>query len=420
MSRQSLIWLVVSLMCGAVSVMATTQVWAQNAERLAIVNRQKVRADLAAALADGKLTRKEQYSILLEAKDLLAPGDLRGLQRTMDHAAAQREAASPRVATREGTNHNLGATLTGFIVPPEENQSDNPFLEEGAAAIAGSGRGIDGTNDLYDDEGIFTDAGAYTYNGWNNIQLLATVDAFRGPVDLANQDGNFGGCLGFNGGFPLFPARGIGVHVCTSEVLSDFQGTEPTSDEIRYQNFTTVGFFQRNPFNMPRLSWGFGFDWLRDHYYQVLTFGQWRVKVAYELDDCNEVGFWACIPSHGTSATVPERSELDPVAQGIFYSRRYWSGGQTTACWIGAIDEPGEFVIGGDATIPLTPKLALIGNFNYVRPSGSGITGQGDEMWNLSMGISWTPGAGKISLRPGPFAPLMRPANNGTFAIRRE
>ena len=66
--------------------------------RKALMGRQKIRAELAAALQDGKLSRMDQYKILLHAKEVLTPEDLRGLERTLDRLANQCDKAQRRPA----------------------------------------------------------------------------------------------------------------------------------------------------------------------------------------------------------------------------------------------------------------------------------------------------------------------------------
>jgi len=257
----------------------------------------------------------------------------------------------------------------------------------------------------------------------SQIELFTTVDAFEGPMDLDGHNGNFGFRFGVNGGFPLLAGRGIGVQAGTSEVLADLYGTQFTGSSVRAQNFTTVGVFQRNMAAAPRLSWGFAYDWLYDEYYTTFTMSQWRVKLAWEVNVCNEIGLWACIPDSGDSALLGSPGQgysLDrfrPVAQGNCYWRHQWGGGKNTSCWIGIADEPGEIVFGGDAWIPLSHRLAVIGGFNYMLPSASGEAGQDEEIWNLSVGVAFTPG--RSGGRVGKFAPLLPLADNGIFAVRR-
>lgn len=318
---------------------------------------------------------------------------------------------------------------------------ENPFHEEALPevfqpmddATLAFPEGLEGYEDCEDCEGgemlggcgLFPGGPAASVCYLPDIRLSTSVEAFKGPLDLDNRNGNFGLQFAVNAGFPLAKRLGIGVQAGTSGVLSDFQGTQFTGSTIRSQNFTTVGLFQRVPLGARRLKWGFAFDWLYDDYYSSLQMSQWRVKLGYELNCCNEIGISARIPNDGDLAKLgdgieqPYFERFKPVAQGLFYYNHSWATGPSTTAWLGIVDEPGEMIFGGDARLPLTCSWALVGNFNYVLPSASGAAGQDEEMWNVSIGIEFTPGwIGNHSLVKK-FSPMFPLANNGTFAIRR-
>lgn len=476
MCTRSPLWLAALLLSSAA--LWASSLYAQQPaelERQAIVNRQRVRAMLAAALADGVLSRKEQYAILLEARDLLSPPELRGLQRTLDEAAAKRETPEKVADLRSAATEDVSATLTGFIVPasqeeaaesdkttgdgpprPEDpepsaeepakgrdvvhsHESGSPFKTEGSEPepidpgylvkeltkdVAPETEIVEGDIE-FETATIFADPDEWFYNGWRRLKFYSTIDAFKGPVDLDNQNGNFGIRFAFNGGFPLHPPSGFGLQVGTSEVLSDFHGTRFTGATIRSQNFTTVGLFQRHPMAAPNLSWGFAFDWVHDRYFSTLQMSQWRIKLAYDWDCWREFGLWATIPDSGDYARVGSDGagysieHFKPIAQGNFYYRRYWENGGRTSCWLGVAEKPTEVILGGDAEIPLTERIALTGEMTYFLPTASGIAGQEEEMWNVSVGLVFTPGRLGNHGRPGQFDAFLPLANNGTFGVRR-
>jgi hypothetical protein len=260
-----------------------------------------------------------------------------------------------------------------------------------------------------------------------SISFASTVDAFKGPLDLDGLNGNFGFGFAVNAGMPLARRFGIGIQAGTGVVLADFHGTPFTGSSIRSQNFTTIGLFQNVPFASGGLmKWGFAYDWLHDSYFTQLVMGQWRVKLAYELDPCREVGIWACIPDKGEKALLGDRQtgqtleRFGPVAQGSLYYRRCWESGITTTGWLGIAGEPGQIVLGSDARVPITCQLALVGSFNCILPNISGEGGQDEELWAVSLGIELTPRprtnrCGSAS----PYAPLFPLANNGSFGVRR-
>lgn len=445
----------------AVAILADLAAAARTGRSL-VAARQKVRAKLAAATADGKLSRMEQYALLLQAKDLLPPDELRGLQYTLDRLATPRKAplpaGSPEANVRRSTDRDPGerndedgaarsasggqgddARSTSYDQPTSAELEGSPFEEEDDGGdlepIPDQAYG-----DLLGDEGPLTaeGLGEMIYGGnvldgfymagrfnRNDIRLSATVDAFKGPLDLDNLNGNFGVCFAVNGGFPLAPRLGFGLQAGTSGVVSDFHGTRFTGSRARSQNFTTVGLFQRVPLGARRLKWGFVYDWLYDHYYSTLSLSQWRVKIGFDWSPFSEIGIWACIPDRGDLAALGDGTQpvtfdlFRPTAQGNMYLRRLWESGATTTAWIGIAEEPGEYVFGGEGRVPISRRLALVGNFNYVLPDADGLRGQDEEQWNVSLGIEFLPsGCGycEAGHRFTPFFPL---ANNGTFAFRR-
>jgi len=150
------------------------------------------------------------------------------------------------------------------------------------------------------------------------------------------------------------------------------------------------------------------------------------LKMALELNPKNEIGFWTSIPDHGDSAVLGNQQNgfslnvFEPISQTNFFWRHCWDNRATTNAWIGAAEEPGEMVFGADAQIPLGDRLSLFGGFNYIHPSASGVAGQDEEMWNLSMGIVITAGCrGANRCRLGGFGPFLPLADNGSLAVRR-
>jgi hypothetical protein len=257
------------------------------------------------------------------------------------------------------------------------------------------------------------------------IQFSGTVEAFQGPMDLDGANANYGVRFAVNGAMPISQAFGIGAQAGTSGVIADYYGTEFTGSRERTQNFTTVGVFQRLCVGERALKYGLAFDWLFDEYYASFTMSQWRVKLAYEVSPVAEIGLWSAIPNAGDHALlgfgrqVPTLNAFKPFAQGSLYWQQCWANGATTTTYAGIADEPGAWVFGGDARIPMGPRLAFVGNVHYIAPSAEGIPAQEEEVWNISVGLEWTPGACANRCRVGQFRPLFRLADNGLFAVRR-
>ena len=419
---------------------------AEPSGRKVVIARQEIRASLASAMADGVLSHREHGYILSQAKQLLGTEEVEGLQRTLDRLAEPSRTPMPpqygkfnisqstpsERAAAEMPDNRQRAELVAYQQPANAESDENiapmppgsPFLEEDYEDDIDTS--YDECCDVSCDEtcgyedycgcgGVF----ATCSEGWRHIRFSTTVEAFRGPLDLGSQNGNFGFGFAVNGGFPLAEARGIGLQVGTSAVLSDLQGTQFTGSTIRNQNFTTVGLFQRIPTAGSRtLKWGFAFDWLYDDYYTTFKMSQWRVKLAYELDNCREIGMWACIPDKGDDVVVDRAYyQFKPISQGNFYYRCCWANGADTTTYVGIIEEPGECVFGARARIPFSERISLIGNFNYVLPRASGAAGQDDEMWHVAIGLEFVPGYGGNRCQDHRFTPLMPLADNGIFAI---
>lgn len=471
MKNQLRNWSIALLAAVAVGGTSST-VWAQRNARSVVAGRQQVRAALAVAMADGKLTTMEQYSVLLKGKKLLAAHELEGLKQTLlrlsdpsrmpsveppgglaeaEPVLAKQPWASPThapgsekvtqtklaVANENDAAEQKTTQTTAHIEPaePKDDDRESPFKDEELPEEPGPtsdpammfSEGPQDCDQLaeFGCLGMPDGCGVPQTHGLPDVRFLASVDAFKGPLDLDNQNGNFGLQFGVNVGLPLARRLGIGVQAGTSGALSDFHGTRFTGSTIRSQNFTTVGLFQRVPFRARRLQWGFAFDWLYDDYYSELQMTQWRVKLAYQKSCSSEIGICAHIPNDGDTAILGDGTGQDqferfkPIAQGLLYYSRCWETGAGTTAWLGVADTPGEFVLGGDFRVPLTHRWAFVGNANYLLPSASGAGGQDEEQWYVSVGVEFTPGSAGNHCLAGKFSPIFPLANNGTFAFRR-
>jgi len=443
------------LLAAGVNIVSQQPAGAQLDGRSSVSGRQEIRAELAAAMADGELNREEQYSILLRGKEVLDPDELDGLQRTLSRLASSQEVIPATVVEQPSSRAyarfspvaaSFQAERTGrptdpaYELPAAPEKEESPFREESAEASPGPGP-LPGPGEVvYSDDGQWLgdecgrmpdgttiyDTELTYWRDWSHIGFLTTVDAFKGPLDLDGLNGNFGVRLGVNAGFPMFRRLGIGVQAGTSAVLSNFHGTEFTGDSIRQQNFTTAGVFQYDPFGWMGFKWGFGFDWMFDRYYESMSFQQWRIKMAYEWCSTHEIGIWAVIPDDGGNAWVGRPGSyvlerFEPVAQGNLYYRRYWNwlGDSHVTGWIGIAEEPGEFIFGGDTRVAIGPRWAVVGSFNYILPSARGESGRDEEMWNVSVGLEHVFGPGSCRSRHEKFVPLLPLADNGTFAVSR-
>ena len=218
---------------------------AERDARAAVAGRQKIREELSAALAKGYLTRMDQYHILLHAKEVLTDDDLHGLEQTLDRIAKQ-QASSRATKTvvrseapvQQSTDDSKSETVTpskyeetqiaempaiGESRPKKAKASnDEPSVEEVPAGIGKPSIHIDAD----DPEGCGCDAEeCCPCRRWIDIDVISAVDAFKGPLDLADSNGNFGMRLGVNAAVPVIPRLGVALQAGTSIVLSDLKGS---------------------------------------------------------------------------------------------------------------------------------------------------------------------------------------------------
>jgi hypothetical protein len=414
-------------------------------ERTVLSNRQKIRTELQTAMADGRLTRIDQYRILLHARDVLPPEDLPGLERTLDRLASAEEPSGPR-----SKRMFVAQIATGAEAVPPGKQSATPdaksdakpdvkYEEPDGKVVSRSPFIEEQSGDIC--EGDDDEAPCGRTSRWGRLGLLrlrddtcaedrlfnldfaSSVEAFKGPMDLEDLNGNFGVGLGLNAGMPLFRRLGVGLQAGTKEILSDFHGTLYTDRGTRSQDFTSFGLFQRIPRGEGSIAWGFTYDWLFDHYYADFTFTQWRIKAAWEMNPWNEVGGWATIRERGDSAELSQGESTLPVQfrpanQGNFYWKHTWCNDVSLTGRMGLAQDPGEMVFGMDGRVPLSPRLALTSSFTYILPGAAGGTvGRDGEFWNVSMGLEFVPGGFRRCLAAR-FTPLLPVADNGTMAIR--
>ena len=408
-----------------------SEAFAENPGRVAVANRKRVQAMTDIAQSDGRITAGERQAIISSAQNTFSDSEVKSLETRLSSSAHL-------MATRQRAAAMADARLASMMVQPTPKPSRvfqyaafggaaEPVADEVGYPIAEDGcNGYEGSPDAcWASEASCGAERGWCGNCWDNIDLFVGVDGFKGPMDLDNRNGNFGVRYGVNAAFPLLELKNIGIQVGTAGVASNFHGTEFTGSSARVQNFTTVGFFQRYPNLAPRLSWGVAFDWLTDDYYSNIKLGQWRLKFAYDLSCISEVGLWVCLPDHGDDINIGSEqygysvNNFRPITQCNVYYRRYYDTGMTSTFWIGGAEEPGSFIIGADAAVPITQRASLYGGFQCIMPSANGVAGQEDEMWNLGVGLSFTLGPCGNGGRPGLYRPFFDVADNAIFSVRR-
>jgi hypothetical protein len=403
--------------------------------RAAVIGRQKIRAELAEAMQEGHLTRRDQYRILLHAKEVLPPEDLAGLERTLDRLASKNSRARARHSADGAMILPSDPTVRGATAPivalkyedPDQSKPVSAPMPMAEEPLPESPPQLMG--DPEDccpapcDECCAPRCCRPRCYPLANLSFMTAVDAFKDPLDsgglgLGEINGNFGVRLGGNAGMPLVPSLGIGVQAGTNVVLSDFKGTFFTDSTERAQAFTSVGIFQRISKGYEgNLNWGFTYDWLFDDYFMPVQMGQWRMLLSWEINHWNEIGVWGAIRDHGYTNDIFQL-HYEPVNQGNLFWRHTWCNNANITLQLGLPERPG-FIFGGCGRIPISPRLAATGEFTYLLPSGrGGPDGQGKENWNLSVGLEFV--VGGFSRGPDTrFNPLLPVAHNGSFLIRQ-
>jgi len=270
---------------------------------------------------------------------------------------------------------------------------------------------------------------------WRLRDSMYGFFAFDGWTDQADYyDGNnFGFRTGFNAGIPLLRSRGIGAQIGTSVGFYELSGRDQdATTTIEDQVILTFGAFKRSDYCAgERFSWGIVYDHRFNADYGTnggdsLSLGQWRGQIGYALNQCDEIGFWMTQtnddddPLPATAAgLVGATLWAEPVQQYNFFWRRDWECGGETMLYMGAVEDPGEFVVGLDAQVPLSRRVSLFCGATYIKPSvDAGDTGYTEEIWNVTAGLIFFPGrCAQTCCGPDKWTPLLPVANNGTFAL---
>jgi hypothetical protein len=259
---------------------------------------------------------------------------------------------------------------------------------------------------------------------FDNLSIFTGLDGSKQPQDFG-VNALFGGRLDVNLGLPLIREYGVGVQLGTSlnysqdavQVFERIQGTKR-----RYQNFTTVGVYQRTDSGF---HWGVGYDFLYEQYFNNFNLGQWRAKTGYALDDRNEIGARLMLQGYGANGSFGKTPvTLHPIDMGTLYYSHTWASGASTGVWLGLADRHNEanialgdvgpirhpFVYGFDISAPLNDHLVLFGQANFITPPSTGTV-------DAVLGITYYPVTRSRRLRSKQFDPVLPVANNPTFAV---
>jgi len=259
--------------------------------------------------------------------------------------------------------------------------------------------------------------------GWqDNLDAFLGLDGSKQPQDFG-INAQFGGRASVNLGIPIWGSLGIQIGTAIDatadavQVMSVIEGSQG-----RTQSFTTVGLFQRTENGF---LWGFAYDFLYENYYDAFTLGQWRANVGYQVTDCSTVGVWGTIAdsaSNGEFLGIPV--QLEAISQTNLYWRYEWPSGVHTTMWGGIAYEHSQtnavlgdqatlynnFVFGAELLIPLTERLAIFGQGNFIMPPDSGTV-------DSYLGLVYYPGGGSRHAYRSAFKPVQTVAAPTNFGV---
>ncbi len=261
---------------------------------------------------------------------------------------------------------------------------------------------------------------------WQGLSIFTGVQGFKNPLDQG-RTGTFGFHEGLNFGSPL-DDRGLGYQIGFQCLQSNFMGDQTLVDangslyelDRHDQVFVTAGFFHR-AWNDCGWQGGLVFDYLHDNYYLSTQMQQLRAELSFRFNWQQEIGYWG---AYGVGADHASHSVLGDFRVAskdmhTFFYRRHYSGGAQTRLWTG-FSGNSEWLLGGDAVVPLGSSWALENSFAYVLPKDKGQAGQEEECWSVMMRLVWYPGRCARQAGHAPYQPLLNVADNSTFIVNRE
>ena len=238
------------------------------------------------------------------------------------------------------------------------------------------------------------------------------------------DDSSFGFQGGFNVGVPLcnLTCGLISGQIGVRHITSNFDGNS-FSDSSRNQTFFTAGLFRRVDYG---LQVGVVADVLREEWFTDSQVVQLRGDIAWVYPAGSAFGFRFATQldedvSDGTIDGLPftdlQTTSLETYR---FYYRR-------AAAWGGFVDfsagwsDSDHFVLGLDHDIPVSETISLQSSLTYLSgddlPIDSPFAGNGNEAWNVSVGIAWRP-RGRSWYRSY-NTPVLPVADNGSLILRR-
>jgi hypothetical protein len=228
-----------------------------------------------------------------------------------------------------------------------------------------------------------------------------------------------------NSSFVLDEESGLGLQlgasvVGTQNAVRVYELLGQATDRI--QGYSTVGLFQRSDSGF---LWAVAHDFMVEESYDQFFLSQWRGRIGFDTDECNQFGLTAqlrSIEDSGSFAGGPV--SLRTINQGSLYWRHIWESETQTTFWLGLADGHGENnavtgpspaqstvpLFGADFLAPLNDHFALYGETNLIMPADTGTV-------DAFLGIQWFPGGGARLARRGRFDPVFSVAAPTSFSV---
>jgi hypothetical protein len=256
-----------------------------------------------------------------------------------------------------------------------------------------------------------------------NLSIFWGAEGSKQPQDVGA--GQFGGRAALNWGLPVSAPWGLGAQFGTT---IDAMAATTSTDWLtlgsigRTQNFTTFGVFHRTRFGA---NWGVVYDLLAQQYYDATFLGQWRINVSLDVTPRSTFGAWSALngftdrANYGTTEVI-----LRPITQTNVYWRYQWPTSVFTTLWCGmanrrSLIDPVQsdaprfrdtFVFGAELLAPLTDRLAIFGQSNFITPVASGTV-------DAYLGFVFYPRGGVRRAYSATYAPLQSVAAPTNFAV---
>jgi len=258
---------------------------------------------------------------------------------------------------------------------------------------------------------------------WGTFSTFLGTDGSKQPQDFG-ANANLGGAAALAFSAPLSRDFGIGFQIgsrvsFSGNAVQVFELVGEAKD--RFQNFTTVGLFQRsrNGFAL-----GAVYDFLNQESFDSFTLSQWRVGASFEFNETTEIGVVLNLSDRSDEGNFNTTAvSLDPIEQLRVYLRRIWPTGVQTTLWVGVADKHSEenvltgtlppktnqILFGAELFAPLNNYLALTGETNLVMPADTGAV-------DAFLGIEFSPGGiRRTRNRNNRFRAFLPVASNPSF-----